>query len=69
MSFSFNVERALHRRCIICDRRLGSHRIYLYQAQGTHWETGMKRSKRVDVEVCVCGESCLQRYEDGETGA
>ena len=69
MSFSFAVERALHRRCIVCDRRLGSRRIVLYQARGTHWEKGMKRSKAIDVEVCVCGEDCLQRYEDGEVAS
>lgn len=68
MSFSFNVERALAGLCIICGRKLPKRRIYLYSAQGTHWQKGMRCEKAIDVEVCVCGEKCLERFEDGETG-
>jgi len=68
VSFSFNVERALAGRCIICGRKLPKRRIPIYRAAGTHWEKGMTREKHIEAEVCVCGENCLARYEDGETG-
>ena len=69
MSFSFNVERALAGLCIICGRRLPKRHIPIYHATGTQWEKGMREPKIVDAEVSVCGERCLQRYEDGEVGA
>ena len=69
MSFSFNVERALAGQCIMCGRRLPKRHIPIYHATGTHWEEGMRKPKIVDAEVCVCGEKCLQRFEDGELGA
>lgn len=68
MSFSANVERALAGRCIICNRRLPKHRIALYHAQATTWTRGEGEDCQT-VEVCVCGDKCLERYNDGETAA
>ncbi|OGO09273.1 MAG: hypothetical protein A2Y61_05365 [Chloroflexi bacterium RBG_13_60_13] len=68
MSLALNVDRALAGRCIICDRRLPKHRIALYNAQARTWTRGVGEDMR-EVEVCVCGDRCLQRYEDGEEAA
>lgn len=60
------VERAMHGRCAICNRRLPKNRIPLYHAHASRWQRGMKESEDGLVEVCVCGEKCFRRYNDDE---
>ena len=62
MTLALNVDSAMRGRCIICYRRLPKAKIPLYLA--SHWQVGM--TDTVSVEVCVCNDRCLKRYEDGE---
>lgn len=65
MSVAANVDRAMQGRCIICNRRLPKHRIALYHAYAHEWKRDVGETEAT-VEVCVCGDKCLTRYEHGE---
>lgn len=65
MSLAHNVDRAMKGQCIICGRRLPKARIALYHAYAHIWVRGGE-DQDTTVEVCVCGDKCLQRYENGE---
>jgi hypothetical protein len=56
-------------RCAICDHRLPSIKIALYIARVSHWQQGMADAEERDVEVAVCSDECLHRFEVGDIPA
>jgi hypothetical protein len=59
------VERALEGRCVICRRKLRTTAIKLYNAAAVSWD---REHGEVDgdIEVKVCGDTCLGLFNAGE---
>lgn len=68
MALAEYVEPAKEGRCVICRRRLPKRRIALYTARVNSWDRMSGEDIR-DIEIAVCGEKCLERYEQGEVPA
>ncbi len=64
------VDRALAGCCVICNRRLPKRHIKLYIAHANIWTRDEQDQEAGqdcrEVEVCVCGQDCYKKYEDGE---